>query len=99
MLVTADYDAGIITLKPQGMGIDTYRKLVRQVREKQSGLIQVKNELHNKKRTPHLEVKGFWLEKLGFTIGSVIVVQSEYGLIRIRCIDVERLLSQQQEGF
>jgi hypothetical protein len=90
-LVIAGYDTGSIVFKSQGKGIGTYKKLVRQVRENRSGLLQVKQEMHNKKRTPHLEVKGLWLEDLGFAAGSVIVVLSEYGVIRIRLLDLGKL--------
>lgn len=90
-LVTADYDNGSIVLKSQGTGIDTYTRLVRQVRKKHSSLLQVTLESHNRKQTPHLEVKGFWLEKLSFTIGSVIVIRFEYGLIHIKLLDLEKL--------
>ncbi len=91
MLIAVSYDRDCIVLKLQGEGLDVYKAVVRQLRANRSGLLQVRNELHNKKRTPHLEVKGFWLEPLGFTIGSIIAVQYEYGLIRIRRIDLERL--------
>ncbi|HWR62706.1 MAG TPA: hypothetical protein VN580_13885 [Clostridia bacterium] len=90
-LVTADYADGSIVLRLQGEGLDAYRKIVGQVRTNRSGLLQVRNELHNRKRTPHMEVKGFWLEDMGFTIGSIIVVHSEYGLIRISLIDADKL--------
>jgi hypothetical protein len=90
-LVSAVYSHGGIVLQLQGEGLDAYRKIVGQVRTSKSGLLQVKNELHNKKRTPHMEVKGFWLEEMGFTIGSILVVRSEYGLIRINLIDPGKL--------
>jgi HSP20-like domain of unknown function (DUF1813). len=92
MLVAADYGRDCIVLKLHGEGLDTYKGIVRQLRTNRSGLLQVKNELHNRKRTPHIEVRGFWLEPLGFTAGSIIAVQYEYGLIRIKRIDLERLV-------
>lgn len=91
-LIAAEYDKEQITLKLQGEGLDTYKRIVRQLRADRLGLLQVKNELHNKKRTPHIEVKGFWLESMGFPIGGMIAVQSEYGLLRIRRVHLEKLV-------
>ena len=91
-LIAAEYDREQIPLRLQGEGLDTYKRIVRQLRANRSGLLQVRNELHNKKRTPHIEVKGFWLESLGFPIGGLIAIQSEYGLIRIRCVHLENLV-------
>ena len=90
-LVTASYDRGSINLKLQGQGMETYSRLISQIRKDKSGLIQVRSLLHNKKRTPHLEVKGFWLERFGFTIGGVIAVRQEYGFIQIRLLDLSKL--------
>ena len=85
-LVTTAYDNGSIILKVQGKGVETYRRLVSQIRKDKSGLIQVRSLLHNKKRAPHLELKGFWLERFGFAIGGVVAVRYKYGLIQIKLL-------------
>lgn len=90
-LATVEYTKGQISIKRQGVGIDIYNQVVKSIRISQTGLLQVKTEVHNQKRTAHLEVKGFWLEELGFQIGSVIVVQYTYGLIKIRLLDLDKL--------
>jgi hypothetical protein len=90
-LATVEYAKGQIIIKRQGVGINTYNQVVKSIRTSKAKLLQVKAGLHNKKRTAHLEVKGFWLEELGFQIGSVIVVQYTYGLIKIRLLDLDKL--------
>ena len=90
-LATADYEPGQIIIKLQGSGIDTYSRVIKEVREGQSGLLQVKPAFHNKKRSPHLEIKGVWLEDFGFAIGSVFVVQAEYGEINIHLVDLNNV--------
>lgn len=90
-LATVEYAKGQIAIKRQGSGIDTYNQVVKSIRTSQTRLLQVKTEVHNKKRTAHLEVKGFWLEEWGFQIGSVILVQYTYGLIKIRLLDLDKL--------
>jgi hypothetical protein len=86
-LVSANYGNGSIVFEAQGKGMETYSRLIGQIRQNGAGLLQVRNLTHNKKRTPHLEIKGFWLEKFGFTIGDVIVVRYEYGRIKIKLLD------------
>lgn len=90
-LVTVEYEDGRIVMKVQGSGMDTYGELVKKVISTKAGLLQVRLEWHNKKKTPHLEVKGFWLEQFGFKIGSVIVLRFEYGVITIRLVDLDKL--------
>lgn len=91
MIATAEYEKGSIILKLQGSGIDTYKSLAAQARINQTLLLYVRQEFHNKKHTPYIEIRGAWLEKLGFTVKSVILVRTEYGLIRIKLIDPDKL--------
>lgn len=90
-LATLKYEHGSMEIKLQGSGIDTYSRVIKSVRASKIGLLQVREAIHNKKCTPHIEVKGFWLEQLGFQIGSVLLVQYEYGLIDIRLLDIDKL--------
>lgn len=90
-LVTAEYQSGSIVLKLQGSGIDTYNSVVKNARKNKAGLFQVSHEYKNKKLTPLIDIKGFWVEDLGFEIGGIVIVQSEYGLIHIRALDLEKL--------
>lgn len=90
-LVSCSKDNGMLVFEAHGVGIETYHKVVKNLLKSASQLIQVKNELHNKKCTPHLEVKGEWLSQYGFYIGQVIAVQYEYGRITVRVLDIEKL--------
>ena len=90
-LVTAQYESKSIILKVEGSGLDTYRNVVRYARVNKTGLLQVKEQSHNGKITPHLEIKGFWLEMLGFKIGSLIIVNYEYGSMNIRLLELDKL--------
>lgn len=88
-LATAEYEAGKMTIKLKGSGLDTYSQVVRGVIAAKAGLLQVKPAPFNKIHTPHLEIKGYWLEGWGFAIGSVFVVKAEYGLINISLMELE----------
>ena len=90
-MVTVEYQNGRINLKLQGSGIETYKNLVKEARKSGLDLIKVENQYHNKKLTPHLEIKGFRLNDLGFNIGSVILVRFEYGHIEIILLDISKL--------
>lgn len=88
-LAAAQYDHGSILIRAHNS--DNYRNLVRGAVKEKSGLFQVRQTTHNRKLTPHLELKGFRLELLGFAIGSVIAVRYEYGFIKITLIDLNKL--------
>lgn len=90
-LVMATYNQEVIDLKVVGYGPDAYKSIVKQVRTNRAALLQVREEIHNKKKTPHLEVKGVWLENLGFKIGSLIVTRIDYGHIQIGLINLDKL--------
>lgn len=91
-LVSGSSEQGKLVFEAHGLGIETYQKIVKDVLKSGSKLLQVKNELHNKKRTPHFEVKGAWLEACGFSIGQVIAVQYEYGKITVHVLDIKKLI-------
>ena len=91
-LVSGSSEQGKLVFEAHGLGIETYQKVVKDVLKSGSKLLQVKNELHNKKRTPHFEVKGQWLEACGFSIGKVIAIQYEYGRITVHGLDIEKLI-------
>lgn len=90
-LVTAEFLDGCIEFKPQGKGTEVYIRLAKKARGNRSALLQVRNEIHNGKQTPHFEVCGLWLERLGFTIGSVIAIRYAYGYIRVKLLDPGKL--------
>lgn len=90
-LAVANYEPGQINIKLQGSGLDTYKQVVKGVLENQGGLLQIKTAFYSKKRAPHIEIKGNWLEDFGFKIGSVFVVQADHGVITIRLLDMEKL--------
>jgi HSP20-like domain of unknown function (DUF1813). len=90
-LAAFEFENNRIVIRLEGSGLDAYKRVVKQVLASRKVLVQVRLEWHGKKKNPHLEVKGFWLEQFGFKIGSVIVVQYEYGFITIRLLDVDKL--------
>ena len=77
-----------ITLTAQGSGIEAYREIVKGIRKNSGQLIQIRNELHNGKRTPHFEMAGLWLSEYGFHIGDVAVVRCSHGRIKITRLDI-----------
>jgi hypothetical protein len=88
-LVTAEYEQGKIHLRLQDS--EDYKDLVKSALKASSGLFQVRRETCNKKAFSQIDMKGFWLENIGFTIGSVFAVWYEYGFIKILLIDLEKL--------
>ena len=88
-LVTAEYGQGKILLQLQDS--DNYKDLVKGALKASSGLFQVRRNFQHKKLFSHIDISGFWLEPLGFTVGSVIAVRYEYGLIKILLIDLDKL--------
>ncbi|MCL6591993.1 MAG: type I toxin-antitoxin system SymE family toxin [Firmicutes bacterium] len=77
-VVTAQYQKGKITLR---LG-DSITGGLRTSR----GLFQVRRE----KAYPQIDLKGFWLERFGFTAGNIIIARYEYGLIIILPIDLDQ---------
>lgn len=90
-LVTVTHESGSLVFKVYGKGTDTYMNLVKGVLKNKSGLLQVRHAKANKKKVPSFEVKGQWLENLGFRIGSVVAVQFQSDIIRVRLIDLDKL--------
>ncbi|MGE5604197.1 MAG: SymE family type I addiction module toxin [Bacteroidota bacterium] len=81
-VVTAQYQKGKITLR-LGNSITGGLKTSR-------GLFQVRWETVGKKAYPQIDLKGFWLERFGFTVGSIIITRYEYGLIIILPLDLDQ---------
>ena len=46
---------------------------------------------------PQIKMEGKWLEELGFSVGSTVVVEYEKGSIRIRAMTEEELLINEQK--
>lgn len=82
-IVTVFCEGGQLILKAQGLGLDIYRQLVAEVRQRKGHLLQVFSWTRKKPET-HLVLEGFWLEKQGFSIGDPILVQFEPGIIRMK---------------
>lgn len=90
-LVTASCHNNSITLKLEGKGMDTYNRIVKGLLGSGSRLLQVRNQKNNKRVVPHLDIKGYWMEDIGFKIGSVIVVRSVQGEINIKALELDEL--------
>ena len=46
--------------------------------------------------TPKIQMEGKWLEALGFSIGTPLIVEYEEGSIRIRTLTAEELAAKEQ---
>lgn len=88
-LIEASFKNGLINLKVVGQGINTYNNVVKNIRQSNSCLLQVKHEMRNKKYIPSIDLKGFWLEKFGFKIGDVIMIDVENEQINIKLLDID----------
>jgi hypothetical protein len=87
-LVAAEYKKGRITLRLQDSS--QCQNLGEGEFKASSGLFQVRRETKNNRYYSQIDIKGFWLERFGFTIGGVIAARYEYGLIKLLLIDPER---------
>ena len=45
---------------------------------------------------PKIQMEGWWLEQLGFTIGAPLIVEYEEGSIHIRTLTAEELVAKEQ---
>lgn len=93
-LVSVNFDNGYLIFKVQGKGLDGYGKIVKGILKNKMGLLQVSTEKRNGKSVPHFEVKGQWLDKYSFNIGSVVSVQYEMNLIKVKVIDLSKVTAQ-----
>lgn len=84
-LVSAIFEDGFLILKACGYGISAYKEIVTEVRAKLGQLFYVAIDPDSKKTV--LVIEGSWLERLGFKIGDLIVVQVIDG-----CLKVKKLL-------
>lgn len=80
-IVAGEYAFGKIILRPLDSGNREGAAL-----KTGSGLLRVRRD----KRYSQIDLKGFWLERFGFTIGGVIAARYEYGLIKLLLIDPDR---------
>jgi len=82
--VVAEYEADSITFTLTSRMKNIYYYPVKQ----STGLCAKENNavmpVYSRRDKPHIEIKGDWLKKMGFTVGSVLVVRCEKGLIQIR---------------
>ena len=88
-LVTAEYEKGKIILRLEDS--QNYPDLVKTALKTGSGLFQISQHFQHYKYFTLLQISGFWMEPLGFTIGSVVAVRYKFGLIKVLLIDLEKL--------
>ncbi|MCL6592169.1 MAG: hypothetical protein K6U80_19760, partial [Firmicutes bacterium] len=95
-LAAAEYGPGRIILRLRDSG--SYKDLVKGALKTNSGLFQVQRETNNKLEFPRIDIRGFRLKQIGFTIGSVMIARYEYGLIKLLLVDLD-LLEERQESL
>lgn len=93
MLVTVFYQDGVLTMEAFGIGLDSYRHIVGQVRKQRGQLLQVRHvyDWSCKKTESHLELEGTWLEKQGFCVGDILLAQFNQGTIRMKRLQLQAL--------
>jgi len=91
-LVALEYSYGVIDLKLHESEVDLKR-----IRSK-SGFVRIGRNLSIKKGqdNPSIIVKGYWLNDMGFPVGTVVAVYMDSKRIQIKRVDMEGL---KQEGF
>jgi hypothetical protein len=58
------------------------------LKEDAKGIFHVGSEWRKTGNVSTICLSGFWLEKFGFTIASVIAVRFEYGILKIKRLDL-----------
>ena len=94
-LVTVASEPGCMTFRLRGQSIDNYGKWVKYARDNKMKLIQAWGD----EGVSIISVTGSFIDKAGFALGDVFDVSFEYGHIKVRTPDFERLGFEQQEGF
>lgn len=95
-LAVIQYGHGNISIKLHEA--DEYRELVRGALKDGSSLFQVGGRMYTApKILPSIHLIGVRLETLGFAVGRYTLVEYEYGFIRLRLLDLERLLDHKPE--
>ncbi|MCL6592144.1 MAG: hypothetical protein K6U80_19625 [Firmicutes bacterium] len=82
-LIAAEYGQGQITMRLQDS--EPRQDLRKGAFKASSGLFQVKTA--GKSEAPLIDIKGFWLEQFGFTIGKTCTACYEFGLLRLSVIN------------
>jgi hypothetical protein len=82
-LVAGEYGQGQITMRLQDS--ESCQDLGKGALKASLGLFLIKTA--GKLELPLIDIKGFWLEQFGFTIGKAFTASYEYGLIRLLLID------------
>lgn len=83
-LVTANYENCSIVLQLEEEEVETENTMIKGLLRNSIVLLQVRQEIKGKMVTPHIEMKGFWLEDLGFRVGCEIIVSYKQNLINIQ---------------
>jgi hypothetical protein len=81
-LVAAEYGQGQIIMKLQD---SDWKDSGKGILKASLGLFVVKTAC--KSELPRIDIKGFWLEQFGFTIGKAFTACYEYGFLRLSVID------------
>lgn len=90
-LAAIQYEQGRISITLHE--VDNYKELVRGAFKDGSSLFQICGKMYSSQKViPHIQLAGIRFETLGFTIGSHIAVQYEYGFIQIILIHLNQLL-------
>jgi len=92
VLAVAEYVNECIVIKINDEDIESYSELVKQVRENDSKLIQVGSVFEKEKLVPTISIIGNWLSKHGFAPCDKIIVNYEYGVIRIKKLDCSKIV-------
>ena len=64
------------------------------LKDNSNGILHVREGWSGKdKKYPVITISGFWLEKFGFNIGDVLVIDYEYGIINVQRLEIPSKIS------
>jgi hypothetical protein len=97
-LFSVKYLKGSLILKLEGdPSIDNYEQVVKVLLKDNSfSLLRVYNNtssIKNKDKFPTIHIVGLRLNKLGFAVGSFVAVVYEYGIIKLKLLDIDKIQS------
>jgi len=89
-LAVAVSEPGSITLTLYDKGIEQYSALVKYVRDNGHKLLQFW-QYYKSEKSSYVEIRGSCLESAGFTSGDLYDVYCEYGLIKLKKLELKDL--------
>jgi len=88
-IISAIYEDDVLTLQAHGVGLNVYQNIVSDIRQKRGQIFQALNVKYlggRRKETLYLNIQSEFLTRIGFSIGSLLLVESSRGWMTFKKI-------------